>query len=38
MFGSTYHLKVNSYLQESEQGKLIKLGDTIKIMDPVKLG
>lgn len=36
--GGFYHLTVNTYLPESEEGKIIKVGDPIKIIEPVKLG
>lgn len=36
-YGNTYHLTVNTYLPESEQGKTIRIGDPIKIIEAVNL-
>ncbi len=36
-YGSMYHLTVNTYLPESEKGKLITLGDVLEILEPVNL-
>ncbi len=36
-FGGMYHLTVNTFLPENQQGKIIKLGDEIEILEPVSL-
>ena len=36
--GGFYHLTVNTYVPESEKGKVLRVGDPIKIIEPVKLG
>jgi uncharacterized protein YcbX len=35
-YGSLYSLAVNSYIPETEKGKVIRLGDAIKIIGPVE--
>jgi len=35
--GNFYHFTVDTYLPESERGKVIRLGDPIKILEPVSL-
>lgn len=37
LFGNTYHLTVNTYLPENQEGKKIKIGDPIKIIKEVNL-
>lgn len=37
LYGNTYHLTVNVYLPETEQGKFIHLGDKLEIKELVKL-
>jgi len=34
LYGNSYHLTVNTYVPESQQGKIIKLGDPVKILEP----
>ncbi len=33
LYGNTYHLAVNAYIPESETGKVIKVGDPIRILE-----
>lgn len=37
LYGSNYHLTVNTYIPESQKGKTIKSGDLIEIIEPVSL-
>ena len=37
-FGNFYHLTVNTYLPESEKGKILKVGDQVQLIEPVELG
>jgi len=37
LYGNSYHLTVNTYVPESQQGKVIKLGDPVRILEPVNL-
>lgn len=38
LFGrNTYYLTVNTYLPESEEGKMIRVGDRVEILEPVPL-
>lgn len=36
-YGSMYHLTVNTYLPETEEGKYLVLGDTLEILEPINL-
>lgn len=36
-YGNLYHLTVNTYLPESEKDKIIRVGDTVELIEPVKL-
>lgn len=36
-YGNFYHLTVNTYIPESEKGKVIKVGDRIQLIEPVDL-
>ena len=36
--GNLYHLTVNTYIPESEQGKFLRVGDKLEILEPVDLG
>ncbi len=36
-YGSLYHLTVNTFVPESEKGKIITVGDEIEIIEPVRL-
>jgi uncharacterized protein YcbX len=37
LYGNFYHLTVNTYLPETETGKKIRVGDTLTIIDHVRL-
>lgn len=36
-FGNFYHLTVNTYIPESEKGKKLRVGDTLKLIGPMNL-
>jgi len=37
-YGSLYHLTVNTYIPDTQQGKTLKVGEELKIIEPVNLG
>ncbi len=37
LYGNMYHLTVNTYIPEDQKGKIIKLGDPIKILESIQL-
>jgi uncharacterized protein YcbX len=37
-YGSLYHLTINTYVPDNQKGKRIRVGDPIKIIEPVRLG
>jgi len=36
-YGNLYHLTINTYLSETQKGKRLRVGDPVKIMEPVRL-
>lgn len=36
-YGNLYHLTINTYIPETQQGKWLHVGDEIKILEPVNL-
>lgn len=36
-YGSLYHLTINTYLPETQKGKWLRVGDELKIIEPVRL-
>lgn len=36
-YGSLYHLTINTYIPEAQKGKWLRVGDELKIMEPVRL-
>ena len=36
-YGSLYHLTVNTYIPETEQGKILRVGDELTVVGPVEL-
>ncbi len=36
-YGSLYHLTINTYIPESQKGKWLRVGDELKIAEPVRL-
>ncbi len=36
-YGSLYHLTINTYIPETQKGKWIRVGDELKIIEPVQL-
>ncbi len=36
-YGSLYHLTINTYIPESQKGKWLRVGDKLKIIEPVRL-
>ena len=37
-YGSLYHLTINTYIPATQKGKWLRVGDQLKIIEPVKLG
>jgi uncharacterized protein len=36
-YGSLYHLTINTYIPETQKGKWLRVGDELKIREPIKL-
>lgn len=36
-YGSLYHLTINTYIPETQKGKWLRVGDELKIIEPVRL-
>lgn len=36
-YGNLYHLTINTYLSENQEGKWLRVGDPVKIIEPVTL-
>jgi uncharacterized protein YcbX len=36
-YGNLYHLTINTYLSETQKGKRLRVGDPVKIIEPVRL-
>jgi hypothetical protein len=36
-YGNLYHLTINTYISETQKGKWLRVGDALKIIEPVRL-
>lgn len=36
-YGSLYHLTINTYIPETQRGKWLRVGDELKIIEPIRL-
>ena len=36
-YGSLYHLTINTYISETQKGKWLRVGDELKIIEPIRL-
>jgi uncharacterized protein YcbX len=36
-YGSLYHLSIDTYIPESQKGKFLRVGDELKIIEPISL-
>jgi len=36
-YGNLYHLTINTYIPETQKGKWLRVGDEVRILEPVKL-